>query len=205
MKKKKGIFITFEGIEGSGKSSHCKLAAQHLKRKGYDVLTVREPGGTKIGEKIRQILLDKKNSHMTVECELLLYNAARVQIVREVIMPALQKGTIVLCDRFIDSTIAYQCYGGGLDRTIATKINNFATGTVMPMVTFLLDSDVGRGLKRAGRGDRMELKSFAFHKRVRKGFLTIAKQYPRRFCVIKECTIDEGRKIITRKLNVLFP
>ena len=204
MKRGKGYFITFEGIEGSGKSTHCKLAVRYLRQKGYDVLFLREPGGTYIGEKIRRILLDKNNAQMSVECELLLYNAARIQLVKNVILPALQRGKIVLCDRFIDSTIAYQCFGGKLNRSIASCINNFASMHIMPRITFLLDSDVKRGLKRARRGDRMELKSIAFHKRVRRGFLILAKQFPNRFCVIKECPIDKGRKIIEEKLNGLF-
>jgi len=205
MKRTKGSFITFEGIEGSGKSTQCKRAAQYLKCRGYAVLLLREPGDTIIGEKIRKILLDKKHTAMSVESELLLYNAARVQLVNEVIVPALKKGTIVLCDRFYDSTIAYQCYGGHLNRNDTERINAFAAGSVKPRITFLLDSDVARGLTRAGRGDRMELKSLAFHKRVRRGFLSLAKKYPRRFCVIKECPIADGQLLIQRKLDVLFP
>ena len=202
--KKKRSFITFEGIEGSGKSTHCKLAARYLKKKGYKVLVLREPGGTYIGEKIRSILLDTSNARMSVECELLLYNAARIQLVKNVIIPALQKGTVVLCDRFIDSTIAYQCFGGKLDRRIATQVNNFASMQCEPALTFLLDSNIRRGLRRARRSDRMELKSIAFHTRVRKGFLTIARRNAKRFCIIKECPIEEGRKIIERKLDGLF-
>jgi len=201
--KYKGKFITFEGIEGSGKSSHCKLAEKFLKKRGHSVLRVREPGGTVIGEKVRKIILDKKHTQMTVECELLLYNAARVQIVSEVISPALQAGTIVLCDRFYDSTVAYQCFGGKLDPKITQTMNLFASLGVSPDHTFLLDSDVARGLDRAGRGDRMELKSLAFHKRVRKGFLTLAKQNPRRFFVIKEQPIDSGAQKIEALLKGL--
>ena len=201
MKNKKGLFITFEGIEGSGKSTHCKHAAAYLKKKGCEVLLLREPGATKIGEKIRGLLLDKTHINMTVECELLLYNAARVQIVHEVIKPALKKGIIVICDRFYDSTIAYQCYGGKLDKKFATKVNMFAALGVKPDMTFLLDSNVERGLKRAGRGDRMELKSLAFHKRVRKGFLELAKVYSKRFHVVKEMPILDGKKTIEKILN----
>ncbi len=170
MAKKKGMFITFEGIEGSGKSTHAKYAVQYLKKKGHDVVVLREPGGTVIGEQIRKILLDKKNAVMGVACELLLYNAARAQIVDEVIKPAMIRGAVIVCDRFYDSTIAYQCYGGKVNEEIATSMNVFAAMGIGPDKTFLLDSDVERGLARAGRGDRMELKSVAFHKRVRKGF-----------------------------------
>jgi dTMP kinase len=200
---KKGIFITFEGIEGSGKSTHCKGVEAYLKKSGYSVLRVREPGGTVIGEKVRKVILDKTHTQMTVECELLLYNAARVQIVNEVIMPALREGNIVLCDRFVDSTIAYQCYGGKLDSTIVATINSFAACGLVPDHTFLLDSDVTRGLTRAGRGDRMELKSLAFHKRVRKGFLDLAKENPKRFSVIKEMSIDRGAREIEKILTQL--
>jgi len=193
---KRGLFITFEGIEGSGKSTHCKQVAQFLKKRGHSVLRVREPGGTKIGEKIRTILLDKKHTRMTVEAELLLYNAARVQIVSEIIEPALKKGMIVLCDRFFDSTVAYQCYGGKLDKKITGAINRFASRGLNPDHTFLLDSDVKRGLERAGRGDRMELKSLAFHRRVRAGFLDLARANKKRFFLIKEMPIPARREII---------
>jgi dTMP kinase len=197
---KKGTFITFEGIEGSGKSSHCKYAVAVLKKRGHAVLPVREPGGTLIGEKIRAILLDRKHTAMTVECELLLYNAARSQIVSELIRPALKKGMIVLCDRFYDSTIAYQCYGGKIDKKIAQAMNAFASGGLRPDHTFLLDSDVRRGLSRAGRADRMELKSIAFHRRVRKGFLELAQTHAERFTVVKEMPISAGRAIIEKTL-----
>lgn len=202
--KKKGMFITFEGIEGSGKSTHCKHAVNYLQNKGLDVLVLREPGGTEIGEEIRTILLDKKNGAMSVECELLLYNAARAQIVSEVIVPALRQKKVVVCDRFYDSTIAYQCFGGKLDHAIAHTMNTFAAMGLIPDKTFLLDSNVARGLARAGRGDRMELKSLAFHKRVRKGFLQIAESARERFCVVKEMSIDAGRPIIERELDELF-
>ena len=198
------MFITFEGIEGSGKSTHCKHAAEYIASKGYEVVLLREPGGTKISEQIRTVLLDKDNAEMCVECELLLYNAARVQLVYEVIAPAIKEGKVVVCDRFFDSTVAYQCFGGSLDKSITDTVNAFAAQTAMPMLTVLLDSDVERGLDRAGRGDRMELKSIEFHKRVRNGFLTIAKQNPDRFFCVDEMTIDEGKKIIERKLDEVF-
>lgn len=204
MKNTKGCFLTFEGIEGSGKSTHAKHAAQYLKRKGHSVLLIREPGGTSISEKIRTILLDKKNTKMAVQTELLLYNAARAQLVSEVIKPALAKEKIVICDRFYDSTIAYQCFGGKLARASADRMNQFAAQGVRPFKTFLLDSDVERGLARAGRGDRMELKSLTFHKHVRKGFLKLAEQEKRRFFVIEEMPIPEGRRIIEKILDGLF-
>jgi len=204
MKRLSGKLITFEGIEGSGKSTHCRSAAQYLRRKGYRIMLVREPGGTRIGEKIRRILLDRKNMQMAVESELLLYNAARIQLMKEKIIPALRQGMIVICDRFVDSTIAYQCFGGKLNRTIVERVNAFATFGIIPAVTFILDSNVRRGLKRARRSDRMELKSMVFHQRVRKGFLTLARKNKNRFCLIKEIPLNEGRMVIQRRLNALF-
>mgnify|MGYP006292519859 FL=1 len=190
------MFITFEGIEGSGKSTHCRLTERFLIERGHQVLRLREPGGTEISEKVRGIILDKAHVHMTVECELLLYNAARVQLVSEIILPALEKGTVVLCDRFYDSTVAYQCYGGELDQDIAVYINGFAARGIVPDLTFLLDSDAERGLNRSCRGDRMELKSLEFHQRVRRGFLTLAEHDPERVRVVEEMSIEEGTKII---------
>lgn len=200
----KGRFITFEGIEGSGKSTHCRHAADYLRSKGFEVCLLREPGGTSISEQIRDILLDKENIAMSVECELLLYNAARAQLVSEVIRPAFERGEIVLCDRFFDSTVAYQCYGGNLDRQITDRVNLFAAQGMIPDLSFLLDSDVERGLERAGRGDRMELKSIDFHTRVRNGFLEITKAAPERFCCIDEMSIEEGRKLVEARLDEFF-
>lgn len=198
------MFITFEGIEGSGKSTHCEWTAKYLTENGLDVVLLREPGGTKIGELIRNILLDKDNVEMTVDCELLLYNAARVQLVSEIIKPALDSGKVVVCDRFFDSTVAYQCYGGQLDFQKVQALNTIASMRISPDFTVLLDSDVQRGLLRAGRGDRMELKSIDFHSRVRSGFLEIAESNPERFFVIDEMTIEEGREVLKRKLNEII-
>ena len=206
--EKKGFLITFEGIEGSGKSTHCKHAAEYVRKKGYNVLAIREPGGTTIGEEIRRILLDKNNKEMSVEGELLLYNAARVQLVKEVIAPAIGQGTIIMCDRYTDSTLAYQCYGGKLDEEVVRVVNSIASCHIVPRITFLFDSDVDRGLKRAaersGKHDRMEEKSIRFHQRVRDGFLTLARKEPERLFIVDEMTIDEGKKIIEGKLDEIF-
>ncbi len=200
---KRGLFITFEGIEGSGKSTHAKFFCDYLNENGMDALLLREPGGTVTGEKIRDILLDKNNTGLIVEAELLLYNAARVQIVAERINPALKSGKVVICDRFADSTVAYQAYGGGLDVEIVKSINNFAALGVVPDFTVLLDSDVERGLERSGRGDRMELKPVSFHEKVRAGFLKLAENNER-FFVVPEVSIDEGRNIIIEEFKKRF-
>ncbi len=179
--KKRGLFITFEGPEGSGKTTHSNLLCVFLKKKGFKVLHTREPGGTVISEKIRKILLDPKNKDMNVVCEMLLYMAARSQIVEKKILPALKKGYIVVCDRFMDATLADQGYAGGIDQNIIKDVGSLATGGVFPNVTFLLDIGVKEGLSRAGKTkDRIERKSLIFHKKVRRGYLTIAKKEPGR-------------------------
>lgn len=185
MTRHKGIFITFEGPEGSGKSTLIKVAAKFFRQKGFPVLMLREPGGTTLGEKIRELLLHEKGT-ISEECELLLYLAARAEIVREKILPGLHDGAVVICDRFHDSTRAYQGYGSGISLGLIEEAGDFAKAGIDPDLTFLLDTDVKRGLKRAGRGDRVERKSLAFHKRVRRGFLELAKKYPERILVIPE-------------------
>ncbi len=184
--KRKGIFITFEGPEGSGKSTVIKAAARFFRRMGFSVLLLREPGGTAISEAIRQILLDRKNLHMTVETELFLYLAARAQIVREKILPALSMGKVVICDRYHDSTAAYQGFAGGISVSLIDAYGKLAKAGLEPDLTFVLDVETKKGLKRAGRTDRMENKSLAFHRRVRQGFLQLAKKYPKRILVLKD-------------------
>src|SRR3989338_1399096 len=140
-----GVFITFEGSEGSGKSTQAKLLYRYLRAKGKRVLFIREPGGVVISEKIRQILLDVKNTGMDDVCETLLYMAARAQLVKEVIAPALKKGKIVLCDRFLDSTIVYQGYGNGVDKNFIKTIGRFATQNISPDLTLIFDLPVKEG------------------------------------------------------------
>ncbi|MFA5059646.1 MAG: dTMP kinase [Candidatus Omnitrophota bacterium] len=189
---RKGIFITFEGFEGSGKSTQAKLLCRYLRRKKMDVLHVREPGGVNISEKVRQILLDVKNKKMTKVCETLLYMAARAQLVEEVILPALRKGKVVVCDRFLDSTLAYQGYGCGVNIELIKMIGRFATQDVSPHLTLLFDIDVKKGLARAGRvKDRIESRSLDYHNRVRQGYLKIAKQNPKRIRVIDSLASKE--------------
>ena len=182
---KKGLFITFEGPEGSGKSTHSRLLCDFLRRKGFKVLHTREPGGTKVSEKIRKVLLDPKNKDMGVVSEMLLYMAARAQIVEERILPALKKGKIVVCDRFADATLVYQGYAGGLDVKIIKDTGRLVTKGLSPSITFLLDIDAKKGLLRSGRvRDRMERKALSYHKKVRKGYLTIARKEPLRIKVL---------------------
>lgn len=172
-----GVLITFEGIEGSGKSTQARLLADALRAHGHDVLAVREPGGSAIAEKIRALLLDPANTAMTPLAELLLYEAARAQLVAEIIRPALDRGAIVVCDRFYDSTTAYQGVGRGLRNVDFTTLNRLATGGLVPDLTLLLDVPVDTGLHRAKAGtagDRIEREPVEFHARVRQGFQTIA-------------------------------
>jgi len=188
---KQGTFITFEGSEGSGKSTQIALIKRYLKRRGRRVLFVREPGGVAISEKVRRILLDVANKEMGRECETLLYMAARAQLVEEVIKPALKKGVIVLCDRFLDSTVAYQGYGAGVDIATIKSIGEFATQQIKPDLTLIFDIPVEKGLSRIKRKkDRIEVRALNYHNRVRNGYLALARQEPRRVRVIK---VDAGK------------
>lgn len=183
----KGYFITFEGPEGSGKTTHAKGLFDFLKRKGYDCIFTREPGGTAIGDKIREILLERKSANINKVSELLLFEANRAQIVEEVILPALKKGRIAICDRFTDATMAYQGYGAGLDKKLIEKLNHAAGQGLQPDLTILLDIKPEKGLKRAlkhRKADRMEFKSIGYHRRVRNGYLALARRYPKRIKVV---------------------
>lgn len=168
-----GLFITFEGVEGAGKSTQVKLLRDALVDHGMPVRTLREPGGTAVGESIRSILLSK-NDPVTNRAELLLFLAARAHLVETVIRPALAEGEIVICDRYIDSTTAYQGYARGNDLNLVNEMNEFATGGLHPDITFLLDLDPTIGLKRQTDHNRMEAEALEFHTRVREGFLAIA-------------------------------
>lgn len=185
MPNQKGLFITFEGSEGSGKSTQMELIGQYLKSKNRSVLFVREPGGVAISEKIREILLDAGNKAMAPSCEMLLYMAARAQLVEEVIAPALNKGKAVICDRFLDSTVVYQGYGHQMDVAFIKKVGGFATQGIKPDLTFIFDIDAKKGLARIKRAkDRIEQRAMAYHTRVREGYLDIAKKEPKRIKVI---------------------
>jgi dTMP kinase len=181
----KGKFITFEGSEGCGKSTQSKLLYNYLRKEGYAAVYLREPGGVKISERIREVLLAPKN-HMSPICEMLLYMAARAQVVAEIIKPALVRGKIVVCDRFLDSTIAYQGYGLGMDINLIKDLGNFVTGGLTPDLTILLDLPVREGLKyRHLKKDRIEQRSLLYHGRVRKGYLKLAAGEPKRIKIVK--------------------
>lgn len=190
----KGIFITFEGIEGCGKTTQIRLLADHLRQKGRDVTLTREPGGSLIGDKIRAILLNPVHEGMTSVTELLLYAAARNQHIEEVIRPAIKKGGVVLCDRYADATAAYQGAARKIAPKIISEVHRIATGGLMPDITILLDCPPEEGLARArernetdtvSQGeDRFEREGLKFHRRVRKGYLKIAKKEPRRVFVV---------------------
>jgi dTMP kinase len=173
--------ISFEGIDGVGKTTQVKRIMQELTYRGYKVATFREPGGTAISEKIRGLLLDVQNGSMAPVTEALLYAAARAQLVQEVLIPWLEQGTIVIADRFIDSTIAYQGYGRGLDINALTALNRMASGGLEPVITILLDMDAGQALQRRydGAADRLEIEGSHFLERVRQGYLQIADQSSR--------------------------
>ncbi len=187
--RRPGIFITFEGGEGAGKTTHINFLADALRHQGHEVLCVREPGGTAIGEALRDIVLDDAHDTMTHEAELLIYEAARAQIVQEVIAPALERGCVVLCDRFCDSTLAYQGYGRGLSLDLVTRVNDFACQGIYPDRTILMKTagTASEGLRRAthrGSGDRMERAGLDFHDRVNRAFDQIAASDPDRVRVV---------------------
>jgi dTMP kinase len=182
------MFITFEGTEGCGKSSQIPPLAEFLRQQGFDVLTTREPGGTAIGDQIRAILADMENTAMRPRTEMLLFQASRAQHVDEVIVPALAAGRVVLCDRFADSTLAYQGYGHQKALDPIREIINYATGGLNPDLTFLLDlSDVQVGLQRRatdGEWNRLDAMQLAFHQRVREGYYRLVEAQPERWVVI---------------------
>jgi len=182
----KAKFITFEGSEGSGKSTQSRLLYRYLKLRRLKVIYLREPGGTKVSEKIRRILLDARNDKMSAACEMLLYMASRAQVVNEIIKPALAQGRNVICDRFLDSTLAYQGFGLGIDIRLIKYLGNFATAGIKPDLTIFLELAVKKGLRhRQAFKDRIEKRSFVYHQRVRSGYLAIARQEPRRFKIVK--------------------
>lgn len=204
-----GKFITFEGGDGCGKSTNIQLLKSYLENKGYDVLIIREPGGTKIGEKIRDLVLDKHNMEMSNETELLLYEASRAQIVSEVIKPALEEGKIVVADRFFDSSVAYQGYGRGINIDSIKFLNYFATGGLFPDRTILLVNDnVEKNLLRAQieiEADRLEMAGLGFHKNVCYGFKELAQKEPDRFRVVNIVDgIDETFSLVHKAVRDLF-
>jgi dTMP kinase len=203
----KGIFITFEGPEGSGKTTQMRGLSTHLASKGLRVVCTREPGGTAIAARIRKLLLHGKDGLKPL-AELLLYEADRAQHVQEKILPALRQGRVVLCDRFTDSTLAYQGFGRGLERKWVETLNAIATEGLKPHLTILLDIPVHHGLRRAlqkkNKHDRLERAGLAFHRRVRAGFLALAKKEPRRFRIINAQQSIEQTQSMIRECVVAF-
>nr|WP_251125743.1 MULTISPECIES: dTMP kinase [unclassified Exiguobacterium] len=193
------MFITVEGPDGSGKSTQLQLLVESLKQKGYDIVVTREPGGTTVGNQIREVLLSPDHHEMTPRVEMMLYAASRAQNVEQVIRPALERGAIVLCDRFIDASIAYQGYGLQYDLDQIQSLNEWATNGLTPDLTFLFDLSPERAstrMKDRGQLDRIESRDQAFHERVYEGFQTLLKQYPERIIRIDadqsiECIQDE--------------
>lgn len=183
----KGVFISFEGIEGSGKTIQSKLLYEYLKKRGVEAVLTEEPGGSRIGCIIRDLLLSVENVEMTPVTELLLYGASRAQHVEEVILPAVKKGCVVITDRFTDSTIAYQGYGRGIELNLIDNINKIVTGGLTPDITIILDLDVEEGIQRnkgINKKDRIEREDITFHRRVRDGYHAIAEKEPERIQVI---------------------
>jgi len=184
----RGRLITFEGIDGSGKTTQINLLADSFRAAGLDVLVLREPGGTPIGEAIRKILLDSRHDGMGQETELLLFEAARAQLIREVIEPALAAGTRVICDRFFDSTLAYQGFGRGMDLDMIEALNRYAVGACRPDVTILLDLPVEAAVRRLagrqGQADRLEGEGLAFMQRTGEGYRALAAREPERIVKI---------------------
>jgi dTMP kinase len=205
------MFITLEGPDGSGKSSHIKPLADWLDEQGYRVHTSREPGGTQISEQIRNIIHDLKNTEMHPHTETLLYQAARAQIVEQVLRPKLAQGWIVLCDRYADSTLAYQGYGHQQNLDEVRTLVHYATGGLIPDLTLLLDVDVETGLSRrqksGGEWNRLDAYELEFHQRVREGYLDLAKQEPKRWVVVDaakgwESVQQDLRKAISKRIAI---
>ena len=190
----RGRFITFEGVEGCGKSTQMARLRAWMEEAGLPVRATREPGGTKVGEGIRELLLAPRDEGLDAATELLLYEAARAQHVSEVIRPALEAGVHVLCDRFFDSTTAYQAFGRGLDEEMVLELNRIASGGIVPDLTLLFSVAIEEGLDRArgdSAGDRLEGESLAFHRRVQAGFKALAKREPGRFRMPGEGAIGQ--------------
>ena len=207
------MFITLEGPDGSGKTTQIELLAEHLRELGQDVLITREPGGTPIGDQIRTVLHDVRNIEMTSETEFLLYSASRAQHVQEVIRPHLARGGTVLCDRFADSSMAYQGYGRELKLDDIHKITQFATGGLTPDLTVFLDLAVEMGIERkqsahaaqAGEWNRLDQQTLDFHRQVRQGYLKMAEAEPDRWLVVNATqSIAATQATIRRRLETLL-
>lgn len=198
--RRQGVFISIEGPDGAGKTTQAHMLKERLENQGYKVFLTREPGGTPIGEEIRNILLNPRFEEMSVACEILLYSAARSQLVKDVLRPYLERGYMVITDRYLDSSLVYQGLAGGEELEMIKNINLWATAGLLPDITFLLDIDAVKGLQRLeeketsfSQQDRMEQKELEFHRKVQEGFLLLASQEMKRFVVIKG--EDEPREV----------
>jgi dTMP kinase len=210
----KGVFVTFEGVEGSGKSTQIRLLEDGLKKAGYTVTVTREPGGTTPGEALRKIALDPDTGKLDPLTELFIFSAARRELISRVIVPALSAGHAVLLDRFADSTTAYQGYARGLNLEMMEYLSRHVTQGAWPDRTIVLDVDVHQGLKRSiarmadegsGAEARFEEESLDFHRRVRDGYLQIAKKDPQRVQIINPGTVDEVQRAVFSSVAALFP
>jgi dTMP kinase len=204
------MFISLEGPDGSGKSMQIPQLAEFVRQQGYEVLTTREPGGTDIGDQIRQVIMKMGNTSMHPRTEILLFCSARAQIVEEVLRPALARGVVVISDRYADSTMAYQGYGHGVDLDELRRLLNFTTGGLKPDLTLLVDVDSEVGLRRrqvsGGEWNRLDAYALEFHKRVREGYHRLASQEPERWRVIDgsqtpEMVQSELRRVVIEKLG----
>ena len=192
------MFVTFEGCEGVGKSTQLSLLREYMRETGQEAVFVREPGGTEISEQIRKIILDPANRDMTAETEALLYAAARAQLVRTVIRPALDAGKIVICDRYIDSSVAYQGFARGLGRGFVEKVNAYAMETAMPDVTIFIDLRPSSAFRSVSRNDRLEQENISFHDKVYEGYIAQSAASNGRFVMIKpeKERLETHRKIL---------
>lgn len=198
-----GVFLTLEGADGSGKSTKARFLVADLEALGVEVVSLREPGGTVISEKVRDILLDPENEVMAAECELLLYEASRAQLVREVIIPALERGAVVICDRFYDSTYAYQACARGLDKDLVRRANDLGSCGLVPTRTIFFDLEPEESYERATRHgkDRLENEGVSFQERVRAGYLELAAEEPERVVVVDGS--GEKEEVYARMLDAI--
>jgi len=210
----KGLFITFEGVDKAGKSTQIRLLRQRLEERGYTVLCTREPGGTELCERIRELVMQFKQENIASEAELMLFSASRAQLLRQLVWPELEKGHVVLCDRFADSTTAYQGYARWMDLEFIRTLNNYTLGGRWPDLTILLDLDARKGLDRLQdvqaathvENDRFEDEGTAFQERVRKGFLEIARQEPGRIAVVPAAQpIDAVAAAVWERVQPILP
>lgn len=209
---RKGLFITAEGMDGSGKTTQIRLMEEYIKKKGLEVVLTREPGGTAISEKIRSIILDPENTEMADVTEMMLYAASRAQHVEELIKPSVDEGKVIICDRFIDSTYVYQGFGRGIDINRIEEINRIAMKGIFPDITLFFDLSPEIALKRrlgATAGDRIENENMEFHMKVYEGYKRLAHMYPERIKVVDASReageiFEDVKKYLDKSLEVIF-